>query len=429
MMDKDFEPLENYVFVTKLAGFEHTNYIQGKATHTPVLDTDIPMVQGKNIRNGFFVDEFDWYIDRNVSDKLPRSVLDKPCILIPYVGSNLGEVGVFYANRRCHLASNIAKVEITSDRYDIEYVKYYLQSDIGQAYLFQSKQGSAQPNITMESIRKTLIIYRPLEQQRDICTVLLNIDKKIQNNIKLCSELEAMAKALYDYWFVQFDFPDENGKPYRTSGGAMEWCQELGREVPKGWKVGNLYDIADYINGLACQNFRPAEGEESLPVIKIKEMHDGITLDTERVSARIPEKNIINDGDILFSWSATLEAMYWTGGKGGLNQHIFKVVPKAPYQKEFVYNQLSSYIINFVKMAEARKTTMGHITSDHLQQSRIVLPPVPVLRQFHDEVSAQHQMIIKCRKENRELEKLRDWLLPMLMNGQAYVKVGGDESV
>lgn len=121
--------------------------------------------------------------------------------------------------------------------------------------------------------------------------------------------------------------------------------------------------------------------------------------------------------------------MYWTGGKGGLNQHIFKVVPKAPYQKEFVYNQLSSYIINFVKMAEARKTTMGHITSDHLQQSRIVLPPVPVLRQFHDEVSAQHQMIIKCRKENRELEKLRDWLLPMLMNGQAYVKVGGDESV
>ena len=421
MMDKDFEPLENYVFVTKLAGFEHTNYIQGKATHTPVLDTDIPMVQGKNIRNGFFVDEFDWYIDRNVSDKLPRSVLDKPCILIPYVGSNLGEVGVFYANRRCHLASNIAKVEITSDRYDIEYVKYYLQSDIGQAYLFQSKQGSAQPNITMESIRKTLIIYRPLEQQRDICTVLLNIDKKIQNNIKLCSELEAMAKALYDYWFVQFDFPDENGKPYRTSGGAMEWCQELVREVPKGWKVGNLYDIADYINGLACQNFRPAEGEESLSVIKIKEMHDGITLDTERVSARIPEKNIINDGDILFSWSATLEAMYWTGGKGGLNQHIFKVVPKAPYQKEFVYNQLSSYIINFVKMAEARKTTMGHITSDHLQQSRIVLPPVPVLRQFHDEVSAQHQMIIKCRKENRELEKLRDWLLPMLMNGQAFI--------
>lgn len=139
------------------------------------------------------------------------------------------------------------------------------------------------------------------------------------------------------------------------------------------------------------------------------------------MSASIPEKNIINDGDILFSWSATLEAIYWTGGKGGLNQHIFKVVPKAPYPKEFVYHQLSSYIINFVKMAEARKTTMGHITSDHLQQSRIVLPPEPVLRQFHNAVTAPHHMMIKCRKENRKLEKLRDWLLPMLMNGQVLI--------
>lgn len=305
------------------------------------------------------------------------------------------------------------------DGYNIDFIKYMLELSL--AHFKSQAQGSQTKFLTIQILNSFSIPDISLDEQIKTVGPLVVLDKKINNNNNACAELEAMAKTLYDYWFVQFDFPDENGKPYRTSGGAIEWCKELGREVPKGWKVGNLYDIADYINGLACQNFRPAEGEESLPVIKIKEMHDGITLDTERVSARIPEKNIINDGDILFSWSATLEAMYWTGGKGGLNQHIFKVVPKAPYQKEFVYNQLSSYIINFVKMAEARKTTMGHITSDHLQQSRIVLPPVPVLRQFHDEVSAQHQMIIKCRKENRELEKLRDWLLPMLMNGQAFI--------
>ena len=305
------------------------------------------------------------------------------------------------------------------DGYNIDFIKYMLELSL--AHFKSQAQGSQTKFLTIQILNSFSIPDISLDEQIKTVGPLVVLDKKINNNNNACAELEAMAKTLYDYWFVQFDFPDENGKPYRTSGGAMEWCKELGREVPKGWKVGNLYDIADYINGLACQNFRPAEGEESLPVIKIKEMHDGITLDTERVSARIPEKNIINDGDILFSWSATLEAMYWTGGKGGLNQHIFKVVPKAPYQKEFVYNQLSSYIINFVKMAEARKTTMGHITSDHLQQSRIVLPPVPVLRQFHDEVSAQHQMIIKCRKENRELEKLRDWLLPMLLNGQAFI--------
>lgn len=305
------------------------------------------------------------------------------------------------------------------DGYNIDFIKYMLELSL--AHFKSQAQGSQTKFLTIQILNSFSIPDISLDEQIKTVGPLVVLDKKINNNNNACAELEAMAKTLYDYWFVQFDFPDENGKPYRTSGGAMEWCQELGREMPKGWKVGNLYDIADYINGLACQNFRPAEGEESLPVIKIKEMHDGITLDTERVSARIPEKNIINDGGILFSWSATLEAMYWTGGKGGLNQHIFKVVPKVPYQKEFVYNQLSSYIINFVKMAEARKTTMGHITSDHLQQSRIVLPPVPVLRQFHDEVSAQHQMIIKCRKENRELEKLRDWLLPMLMNGQAFI--------
>ncbi len=114
--------------------------------------------------------------------------------------------------------------------------------------------------------------------------------------------------------------------------------------------------------------------------------------------------------------------MYWTGGKGGLNQHIFKVVPKTGYPKEFVYHQLSAYIINFVKMAEARKTTMGHITSDHMEQSRIALPPAPVLQQFHAAIAATHERIIKCKKENRELSQLRDWLLPMLMNGQAKVE-------
>ena len=274
-----------------------------------------------------------------------------------------------------------------------------------------------------EDIFSYLYLYLPpYDQQVLIGDLFYKIEQKIRLNTRLCSELESMARIIYDYWFVQFDFPDECGKPYRSSGGEMVLCQELGREVPKGWKVGNLYDIADYINGLACQNFRPAEGEASLPVIKIKEMHEGISAETECVSANIPAKNVIEDGDILFSWSATLEAMYWTGGKGGLNQHIFKVEPKDGFPSEFVFYQLSAYIVNFVKVAEARKTTMGHITSDHMQQSRIVLPPFDILCHFHNTVAAQHAMIIKYRKENHELTGLRDWLLPMLMNGQARVE-------
>lgn len=417
-----FEKIGPYVFVTKLAGFEHTKYIQGVATHSRVSIDDVPMVQGKNIRNGSFVNEHEWYIKKEVSDLLPRSILNKPCILIPYVGSNLGEIGIFPCEYICHLASNVAKVELVSEKYLLDYIKYYLQSNIGQRYLFQNKQGSAQPNITMDSIRNTFIIERTIQEQHQICSVFSAIDKKIENNKKICSALEAMAKTIYDYWFMQFDFPDENGKPYRTSGGAMKWNEQLKREIPKEWGVGNLYNIADFINGLACQKFRPKDGENALPVIKIKEMHDGITAETEQVSENIPTKHKIYDGDILFSWSATLEVMYWYGGIGGLNQHIFKVNPKSYFPKEYVYEQLSSYIVNFVKLAEARKTTMGHITTDHLEQGKIPLPPESLLNQFTEKIRPIHQKIGQTKQENCVLTKLRDWLLPMLMNGQARVE-------
>ena len=226
-------------------------------------------------------------------------------------------------------------------------------------------------------------------------------------------------KLLYDYWFTQFDFPDENGKPYRASGGAMVWNEQLKRNIPAGWTVDNLYAVADYINGLACQNYRPDADERKLPVIKITEMHNGITESTEFVRDDIPEKYIIDDGDILFSWSATLETMLWYGGRGGLNQHIFKVVPKVP--KYFAYSQLSAYIINFKAIAESRKTTMGHITTDHMDQSRIAIPPKTIQETFNLQVTPIYEKIANNCKENLRLQSLRDWLLPMLMNGQATI--------
>ncbi len=241
-------------------------------------------------------------------------------------------------------------------------------------------------------------------------------------NRKKIAELEALAKTIYDYWFVQFDFPDKNGKHYRSSGGKMVWNEQLKREIPAGWEVGNLYDIANFENGLACQRFRPKGDEPSLPVIKIREMHDGINPDTERVSANIPEKHRIADGNLLFSWSASLEAMIWCGGDGGLNQHIFKVTPQGEYSVEYVYRQLASYIVTFAKMAEARKTTMGHITADHIKQSKIILPSDRILSRFAVSIKPIFERRIVLRKETRSLVAQRNALLPLLMNGQVVVK-------
>lgn len=146
-----------------------------------------------------------------------------------------------------------------------------------------------------------------------------------------------MAKQLYDYWFVQFDFPNEEGKPYKSSGGEMVWNEKLKRNIPVGWHCGNLFEIAVFTNGLACQKFRPKDDEVPLPVIKIREMHDGISVDTEEVTSNIPESVKVYNGDVLFSWSASLEVMLWAYGLGGLNQHIFKVTSANDFPKSFYY--------------------------------------------------------------------------------------------
>ena len=230
-----------------------------------------------------------------------------------------------------------------------------------------------------------------------------------------------MAKQLYDYWFVQFDFPNEEGKPYKASGGAMVWNEKLKREIPQGWHCGTLLDIAEYTNGLACQKYRPTDNNK-LPVIKIKEMHDGLSADTEWVKADIPDDVKVFDGDVLFSWSASLEVMLWAYGNGGLNQHIFKVTSKNGYPRSFYFYQLIHYVGVFKQIAEARKTTMGHITQDHLRQSTIVLPPnIDVANKLEEKLCPIFDAIIKNNQEIMALTKQRDELLPLLMNGQASV--------
>ena len=202
----------------------------------------------------------------------------------------------------------------------------------------------------------------------------------------------------------------------------MVWNEVLKRRIPERWHCGNLFEIASFTNGIACQKFRPKHGETSLPVIKIKEMHDGFTVDTERVTHHIPENVKVFSGDVLFSWSASLEVMLWSFGAGGLNQHIFKVTSANGFPMSFYFFQLLDYVEVFKKMAEARKTTMGHITQDHLQQSTIAIPDeVNIAKLFETMVSPIFDRIITLQEEIAQLKEQRDELLPLLMNGQVSV--------
>ena len=305
---------------------------------------------------------------------------------------------------------------------DGKYLNAFMHTRYIQKYFENNASGSGQRyTLSNDTIGNIPVLLPSVEEQHTIGKVLADIDRKIELNKQINDNLEAMAKQLYDYWFVQFDFPNEEGKPYKSSGGAMVWNEKLKREIPQGWHCGTLLDIAEYTNGLACQKYRPTDNNK-LPVIKIKEMHDGLSADTEWVKADIPDDVKVFDGDVLFSWSASLEVMLWAYGNGGLNQHIFKVTSKNGYPRSFYFYQLIHYVGVFKQIAEARKTTMGHITQDHLRQSTIALPPnVDIANKLEEKLCPIFDEIVKNDQEIMALTKQRDELLPLLMNGQASV--------
>ncbi|MFH0384075.1 restriction endonuclease subunit S [Streptococcus sp. A18] len=302
-----------------------------------------------------------------------------------------------------------------------KFIAFYLRSSYFRKTIINHTTMTLRASFN-ESMFSYLEVYLPdYDEQVRIGDFLYKLNQKITLNNQINEELEAMAKTLYDYWFVQFDFPDENGKPYKSSGGKMVYNDQLKREIPEGWGVDSLWNIATFYNGLAMQKFRPAsETDESLPVIKIREMFSGFSKDTEKASTTIPKEAIIEAGDILFSWSATLEVILWGGEKGALNQHIFKVTSEK-YPKSFIYNELRSYLKVFKTIAELRKTTMGHITQDHLKQAMIIVPPNDLIDEIHNRISLILKQQLDLKQQNQELSQLRDWLLPMLMNGLVKV--------
>lgn len=324
------------------------------------------------------------------------------------------ESGLYLHNQRLGLIK-------TNPQYLLkDYVYYLFRTNTVREQIRLTSSGSKVKHTSPERIYDVKVPLPDVKTQQKIVDILDGIEDKLELNNRINSKLKAMAKMLYDYWFVQFDFPDANGKPYKTSGGKVAYNAMLKREIPVGWNTSTLWNIAKYTNGLPMQKYRE-DSDAYLPVIKIREMNNGISADTERARVDIPEAAIINDGDVLFSWSATLDVKIWSQGKGALNQHIFKVSSDS-YPKSFYYFELLNYLKHFKMIADLRKTTMGHITLDHLKQAYICLPPLFLLEEFHSKVENIFQQHLLLEKENRSLIKLRDWLLPILMNGQVKIK-------
>jgi type I restriction enzyme S subunit len=241
--------------------------------------------------------------------------------------------------------------------------------------------------------------------------------------------LEAMARALFQSWFVDFDpvRAKLDGRPPAALDSttaalfpASFQDSELGH-IPKGWEVRSLDKTAHYLNGLALQKYPPGDGP-TLPVIKIAQLRKGDSIGADRCNTNLPREYIVQDGDVLFSWSGSLEVELWCGGPGALNQHLFKVT-SPDFPKWFYYLWTLYHLDEFRLIAADKATTMGHIQRGHLTAAKVLIPPHPLLEAMTRTMSPLINQIIANRIQSRTLATLRDTLLPRLLSGELSVQV------
>lgn len=297
-----------------------------------------------------------------------------------------------------------------------DYLYYFLSQDKIFDYMVQTSKGTKMPRGDKQALMDYELAIPNLDIQKNISKFFSNIDKKIEINNSLISNLEELAQTLFKRWFVDFEFPNEEGKPYKSSGGKMVES-ELGM-IPDGWKIKSLSEVANFQNGLAMQKFRPKEDEESLPVLKIKELRQGFTdTNSDLCSINIKDSVKVYDGDVIFSWSATLLVKLWVGGDAGLNQHLFKVT-STDHSKWFYYLWTKHYLDIFNAIAKDKATTMGHIKRSHLDESKVIIPTQKYYDYFDSVFNEIIDQKVNLLKENKSLAELRDTLLPKLLSGE-----------
>jgi len=262
----------------------------------------------------------------------------------------------------------------------------------------------------------------PLAEQRTIAKTLWPLEKRIELNQQMNRTLQEIGQAIFRRWFVDFEFPNEEDKPYKSSGGEMVHNEVLDKEIPKGWEIKPIDEIADFLNGLALQKFPARAREEYLPAVKIRELRQGITESSDRANLDVPEEYIVNDGDVLFSWSGSLEVVIWGFGKGALNQHLFKVT-SSKYPKWFFYYWVNHYLPEYRQIAAGKATTMGHIQRHHLTASQVMIPDYETLERMDRLLSPILERISRTKVETKILSEIRDLLLPKLMSGKIRVPV------
>jgi type I restriction enzyme, S subunit len=323
--------------------------------------------------------------------------------------------------------SSIIRARPDIKRTDPLFLFYFFNSPSGLHMLDTIRRQVAVAGITGSDLAELEVPAPPLSEQRAISHILGTLDDKIELNRRMYATLEAMARALFKSWFVDFD-PVRAKMEGRDTGLPPEIAtrfpdrlmeSEVG-EMPEGWEVRCLDEVGRFTNGLALQDFPPEDEDTFLPVIKIAQMRKGNTEGADRASAQLDPVYIVEDGEVLFSWSGSLEVIIWCGGRGALNQHLFKVTSEA-YPKWFYYHWIRYHLSDFQEVAAGKATTMGHIQRHHLTDAKVLVPPLQTLQAMDEQITPLTDRLIAVQLESRTLAALRDALLPKLLSGQVRV--------
>ena len=300
---------------------------------------------------------------------------------------------------------------------DGKYLNAFMHTRYIQKYFENNASGSGQRyTLSNDTIGNIPVLLPSIDEQHTIGKVLADIDRKIELNKRINDNLEAMAKQLYDYWFVQFDFPNEEGKPYKSSGGVMVWNEKLKREIPEEWNVANIFDELSVQYGFPFSTELFTEEPTNIPVVRIRDiLENSVSAYSEE---EVDEKYKLQKQDLVIGMDGNFHMNYWNDNVSYLNQRSVRLRAKS---KSAVSIMQAKYdIAPYIKAKElrAKGSTVGHLSDKDLKELFVLVSPNADFRNKFDYILAK---IIENRCEMIELTKQRDELLPLLMNGQASV--------
>jgi type I restriction enzyme S subunit len=372
----------------------------------PKAESGIPFITISNIDatnhidfgNTLFV-PIDYY---NKLDSIRKA---RPNDIIYSVVGSFGKPVLIKDNRKFVFQRHIAILRPNSEVVDSRFLYYVMLSRDFYMQADSVALGAAQRTISLTSLRNMKVELPSLANQIHIADILSRYDSLIENYQKQIKLLEEAAQRLYKEWFVDLRFPGhENTK--------------IVDGVPVGWEKNSVSQLGDYLNGFA---FKPSDWQETgKPIIKIKEMGNGVSDETPRNNGeRVPVKYLVKAGDLLFSWSATLMVIVWTGEEGWLNQHLFKVTPAKGIGREFLLQSISNAIAEFSNLTTG--STMKHIQRNKLDQVFVNTPSSIVMEKYNKVAESIRAQILNISSQIHNLTEARDRLLPKLMSGEIAV--------